>query len=208
MTCERTASAILHPENWTQRLVLADVFDSQGQLDIDLGCGKGRFLTVRAGKQPDRNFLGIDRLLARLRKVNAKIAREGLTNVRLLRIEAAYAVEFLLPEQSVSTFYILFPDPWPKRRHHRRRLFTPPFMDALHRSLTPDGRVYVATDHLSYYEKIHGLLAGDSRFHEIPAFEPTEDERTEFETLFLQQNKPIGRCGFEKLAVQADRTAL
>jgi len=198
MTDKRPESAIFRPKSWTSRLSLENMFSVSQPLDVEIGCGKGRFLTALARKNPGRNFLGVDRLLARLRKVDGKISREGLTNVRLLRIEAAYAVEFLLQEASVTTFYILFPDPWPKRRHHRRRLFEPVFMDSLHKTLVDGGCVYVTTDHLDYFERIHKLFTADSRFGEVPPFLPSEDERSEFETMFLRQNRPIGRCGFRK----------
>ena len=69
-------------------------------------------------------------------------------------------------------------------------------MDALHRSLKPVGCLHVATDHLPYYDEIYALLAADERFEEVAAFEPTEEERTDFELLF--QEKPIGRCSFRK----------
>ena len=140
------ASFIVTPESWTRELPLEGLFGDRKPLEVDVGCGKGRFLTAKARKQPDRNFLGIDRLLVRLRKVDRKLTRHTLTNVRLLRIEAAYAVQHLLPPDSVSVFYILFPDPWPKRRHHRRRFVTAEFLAPLARVLAPGAEFRVATD--------------------------------------------------------------
>ena len=190
------ASFIVTPESWTRELPLEGLFGDRKPLEVDVGCGKGRFLTAKARRQPDRNFLGIDRLLARLRKVDRKLTRHALTNVRLLRIEAAYAVQHLLPPDSVSVFYILFPDPWPKRRHHRRRLFSPEFCNALDRSLEPGGRLYVATDQFDYFTHIYKILTGDDRFREIEPYRPDEDEQTDFERIFLAKGLEIGRCGF------------
>ena len=69
-------------------------------------------------------------------------------------MESSYAVRYLLPAESVETFYLLFPDPWPKRRHHRRRLVTPDFLNSVHGALEQNGVVYIATDHLDYFRKI------------------------------------------------------
>jgi len=179
---------------------MESVFGRDGPLEVDVGCGKGRFLAARAKASPDSNFLGIDRLLVRLRKVDKKIARDGLQNVRLLRIEASYAIQHLLPPGCVSCFYVFFPDPWPKRRHHRRRLFTPAFLDSLHTALGKSGIVHVVTDHLPYAESIRSLFEADPRFLPAPDFEPgSENERTEFELLFRGQDAPIARCSWEKV---------
>jgi tRNA G46 methylase TrmB len=113
-------------------------------------------------------------------------------------LDAVYVVESLLPAASVGAFYIFFPDPWPKRRHHRRRLFSPTFLDALDRTLLPDGQVNVATDHEEYFAEISKLLKQDPRFVEVPALQPSEQERTHFEITFMQAGAPIYRCSVRK----------
>lgn len=197
-------SAIINPLSWTDTLDLSLHFDTTHPLEVDIGCGKGRFLVARAGAMPETNFLGVDRLLRRLRKVDKKIRRDQLANVRLLRIEALYAVHHLLPARSVSTVYVFFPDPWPKRRHHPRRLFSPLFLDALDRAMVPGGCIHIATDHSGYFEAIVRLFNGDKRFGEAPAFEPNEEERTEFEAIFLAQSALIGRACYSKVGVARD----
>lgn len=187
------------PENWLEPLPLSQFFsDPDRPIEVDVGCGKGRFLLARAQRFPETNFLGIERLLGRLRKVDRKLLRAGLTNVRLLRMEAYYATTYLLPSDAISAYYIFFPDPWPKARHHDHRLFNPAYLDALARTLRPGGLVHVATDHFPYFEEIHAILRADPRFEEVTPFEPTEAERTDFELLFLGQ-KPIGRCSFRRI---------
>lgn len=201
MTTAKTAlpSCIVTSFSVTDSLPVHELFPVRQPLEVDVGCGKGRFLLARAARFPDINFLGVDRLLKRIRKVDRKVARAGLRNVRLLSIEAAYAVEHLIPDQSVSAFYVFFPDPWPKRRHHRRRLFaTPDFLSCLHSRLVPGGLIHLATDHEHYFLQIQALFRGDPRFEEIPAFQPTEEERTDFELLFLAQNATIGRGSFRR----------
>ncbi len=191
-------SAIIDPSDYTRTLNLAELFPTSAPLEIDVGCGKGRFLAARAKRLPEFNFLGIDRLLARLRRVDKKIWRDALSNVRLLRLEAAYTIAYLLPAASVSMFHVFFPDPWPKRRHHRRRLFTETFPSDLHRVLRPGGQINVATDHADYFAHIHSLLASDTRYTEIEPFAPCPEERTDFEVLFLNKGDPVSRCSFKK----------
>lgn len=167
------------------------------RFEVDLGCGKGRFLLARAGKAPDTNFLGIDRMLRRIRKVDNRARRLNLENIRLLRVEAYYVVAHLLPASSVDAYYIFFPDPWPKARHEGHRLFNAPFLDALHRTLTASGVAHVATDHLPYFEQLSEVFAGDARFGAIEPFVPPEDEQTDFERYYIGQ-KPIGRLSVRK----------
>ena len=189
------------PTDWTAPLDLPAVFGRAPQrLEVDLGCGKGRFLVARAAAHPATSFLGLDRQTQRLAKVERKAQRAQLANIRLLYAEAAYAVTHLLPPGSVAAYYIFFPDPWPKRRHHRRRLFDAAFLDALNTTLMPRGCIHLATDHLDYFESIRRLLAGDARLVEMEPFVTSPEERTDFELIFLQQNKPIGRCSFAKRA--------
>ncbi len=194
-------SAIISPSSWTEVLPVGALFPSPAPLEVDVGCGKGRFLLARAKARPGINFLGIDRLLVRIRRVDRRIRLENIRNVRLLRIEASYALEHLLPPLSVSVFYIFFPDPWPKRRHHKRRLFTESFMNSVYASLVPGGEIHLATDHLDYFQKILGVLRKDQRFVEVPPFQPADEERTDFELVFRGQNVEIGRCSFKERQV-------
>ena len=184
------------PEDWLGPLALDRYFGNVGPVEVDLGCGKGRFLLARARRHPHIHFLGIDRMLRRIRKVDNKARRAGLGNVRLLRMEGYYAVSYLLPEGGVSAYYILFPDPWPKQRHHDHRLFNPAFVRALHRTLAAGGRVHVATDHLAYFEEIRAGILASGGFREVEPFVPDEEEQTDFERYYVGR-KPIGRASFK-----------
>ena len=116
------ASVLYRPVNWFEPLDWRAVFAQDRPLEIDLGCGRGAFLLWAAHTYPQRNFLGVERLLRRLRRVDRKAVRAGLDNLRLIRIEAAYLIVKLVPDNCVSTYPHLVPDPWPKRRHQSRRL--------------------------------------------------------------------------------------
>lgn len=183
------------PEDWLHPIPLERYFGNERPVEIDLGCGKGRFLLARARRHPDTNFLGIDRMLRRIRKVDNKAGRAGRANIRLLRIEGYYAVTYLIPAGRVAAYYILFPDPWPKKRHHDHRLFNPAFIEALHRTLVPGGRLHVATDHLPYFEEMCATLLASGRFDRAEAFVPEEEEQTDFERYYIER-KSIGRASF------------
>ena len=128
-------------DSLTQQLDLEKIFGRKAPLHVDLGCGEGSFLCALAQRLPDKNFLGIERLLGRIRGSARKAASLG--NVRLLQMESSYAVHYLLPARSVETFYLLFPDPWPKRRHHRRRIVTQDFLNCVHTALEENGVLWL-----------------------------------------------------------------
>jgi tRNA (guanine-N7-)-methyltransferase len=144
------------------RLDVEKIFRRNAPLHVDLGCGDGSFLCALAQHMPDKDFLGIERLLGRIRSAACKAANIG--NVRLLRMESSYAVRHLLPAGSVEKFYLLFPDPWPKRRHWRRRIVTGDFLRAIHQALVGNGTFRIATDHPDYFEKIQETARGNPHF--------------------------------------------
>jgi tRNA (guanine-N7-)-methyltransferase len=159
-------SPIIEPASLIDRLDLEKIFGRNAPFHVDLGCGDGSFICALAERLPEKNFLGIERLLGRIRSAARKAATVG--NVRLLRMENSYAVRYLLPAGSVETFYLLFPDPWPKRRHWRRRIVTGEFLRAISQALAENGRVFVATDHLDYFEKIEEIARGNADFTVAP----------------------------------------
>jgi tRNA (guanine-N7-)-methyltransferase len=180
----------------TNRLDLEKIFGRNAPLHVDLGCGDGSFLCALAQRLPDKNFLGIERLSARIRSSARKAASLG--NVRLLQMESSYAVRYLLPAESVETFYLLFPDPWPKRRHHRRRIVTPDFLDSVHVALEQNGITYIATDHLDYFRKIKEIAES------IPGFAIEDRDvdlpRSRFRLIFEQRSAQIYWLALRKVS--------
>lgn len=185
------------PEQWLDPEPVTSWFSEDQPLEIDLGCGKGRFLLARAAACKGVNFLGIERLLGRVNKLERKAQKAGLNNVRICRVEGYYATRFLIPRCSVRTYYIFFPDPWPKRKHHQHRIMNVRFVDALYETLEPGGIVHFATDHLPYFYEVLSQLKVDERFEAVAPFQPDDAERTDFELLFLG-DKPIGRYSMVK----------
>jgi len=180
-----------------ERLDLVQLFGRKAPLHVDLGCGDGSFLCEMARQFPTTNFLGIERLNKRVEKVRRKA--EKIENVRVLRADTLFAVRCLLPESLVETFYLLFPDPWPKRRHQLRRIFTPDFLDAISVALEQRGVLRVATDQLDYFNQIERLSRAHLQFQVVP--QSPDDSLfpvTKFERKFRQQGVPIYRLTLRK----------
>ena len=192
----------LIPETYVTPLDLLAIFGRVAPLQVDLGCGDGSFLCELASRYPERNFLGTERLVGRVAKSCRKSA--NLENVRVLNVESSYAVGYLLPERSVETFYLLFPDPWPKRRHHRRRIVTKAFLESTHRTLENGGVLQIATDQLDYFRQIERLAHASSL--QISLAEETSSDKndnfplTKFERRFSALGAPIYRLTLRKIS--------
>ena len=189
-------SAIFRPDSWVDPLPVQALFPADHPLEVELGSGDGSFLAQWAAAHGDRNFLGVERLLGRLRKLDRKAQRLGLTNLRLLRIEASYFVSYLLPSRSVSALHLYFPDPWPKRKHRKNRLVNAEFATAVSRVLIPGGLLHLRTDDADYFEQMRSVLDPDPRFR--PADPPAEliDAVTDFERQFNSQGIPTRRSSY------------
>src|SRR6267142_4731629 len=155
----------LVPELQAAPLDGAELFGRSAPLHVDLGCGDGSFLCEMARRFPKRNFLGIEPLTKRVEKARRKA--EKIENVRVLRADTLFAVRYLLPKNSVETFYLLFPDPWPKRRHQFRRIFTRDFLEAIAVALEKHGILRVATDQLDYFHHIERLSRAHLQFQTV-----------------------------------------
>jgi tRNA (guanine-N7-)-methyltransferase len=140
-------------------------------LVVDVGFGRGEFLLALARESPGAAFLGIEVSGKRVLKMARRLARTELANVRLVQ-GAAEAVLEELPAGAADAFWINFPDPWPKKRHQRRRLLQAPLLERLLRRLAPGGRLELATDHAEYAEQIQQLLAASPELENLCAPEP------------------------------------
>ena len=167
-----STSLIYRPVFWDERLPLAEMFPVARALEVELGSGDGSFMAKWAARWPERNFIGVERLLGRLRKLDRKGQRGGLLNLRLMRIEASYFLEYLLPLRSVTALHLYFPDPWPKRKHRKNRLVNERFPELASRVLTPDGVMYLRTDDEDYFAQMLEVFATDQRF--VPVETPAD----------------------------------
>ncbi len=140
------------------------------RLVAEIGFGRGEFLLELAKAEPASGFLGIDYSRKRVLKLARRLARTDLANVRLLAMPAERALAEWLPAASLSELWINFPDPWPKKRHHRRRLLRPEVVSLIAERLAPAGWLHVATDHAGYAEAIDACLGAELRLEN--AFAP------------------------------------
>lgn len=178
-----------------------ELFGRAAPLEVELGSGKGEFLIERALAAPDRDFLGVelDASVARLFALRA--ARAGCVNLRVLRANGRTVVNLLLPDSSVSFYHVYFPDPWPKLRHLKHRLFSSQLGCGLKRTLAPGGRVCVATDVGSYASEIFAQLnaAGLKR---VDDWTPG-GRSTGFAHKYLSAGKPVFEACFARFGESA-----
>lgn len=145
-------SAVLCPMD------LADVFSNTRPVELEIGTGKGTFLLERARARPELNFLGIEYAKAYCYYTADRIRRAGLTNIRMLHADATGFVPEYLRDSSIWRVHVYFPDPWPKRRHHRRRSVRIALVTEIRRVLRPGGQLLIVTDHLEYFRHIERVL--------------------------------------------------
>jgi tRNA (guanine-N7-)-methyltransferase len=178
------AAVILQPASYVERLPVDKLFDAPQPLEIELGAGDGSFLVAWAGQHAGRNFVAVERLLGRLRKIERKIRRAGLLHVRLLRIEAGYFLEYMVPPRSVSALHVYFPDPWPKRKHWRNRLINEPFTNVVASALVPGGAIYLRTDDAPYFAQMKQVFERSTRFEPVATPPELQAVLTDFERGF------------------------
>jgi len=180
------------PSDILSPIVFSEVFWNDRLVEVDLGSGPGKFLVEAAQKYPDRNFLGIERLLGRVKKTRRRAFRLGLNNLRLLRMEIEYAVTYVLPKESIFRFHLSFPDPWPKRRHRARRVVDCDFLEALWRGLVTDGEIRIKTDHEAYFQQIIRAAEGSGLWR-FPDWTDENYPVTDFEQDFVSKDLAIYR---------------
>lgn len=182
------------PNHYFQRLDQDAIVREDRPLEVDLGCGDGSFLMDMAGHYPERDFLGVERLLGRVRKVCKKLTRRDLTNCRVLRLESRYTVEWLLPQASISRLHLLCPDPWPKFKHHRRRLVQQEFLQAVWDALIPGGEFLFMTDHEEYFIWAEEKVAAFGKFERLEWEENTFFyPKTDFQIQWEGEGKKMHR---------------
>ena len=194
---EGASSLIYDLPSILERIQLPALFRKAQPLEVELGCGDGSFLVNYAALNPERNFIGVERLLGRMRKLDRKGRRGGLANLRGVRIESAYFLEYLIPVRSVSALHLYFPDPWPKRRHLKNRLVNARFPEICAQALTADGVVYLRTDDRSYFEQMLEVFAGAPRFRPVETPAELSNLLTDFEEEFQKRGIRTLRAAYQ-----------
>jgi tRNA (guanine-N7-)-methyltransferase len=177
-------------------LDLRELFPQPLPLEVELGCGDASFLAEYARRHPETNFLGVERLLGRIKKLDRKGRLAGLTNLRGVRIESAYFLQYLLPAQCAVALHIYFPDPWPKKKHHRHRLINPAFPALARRVLRPGGVVYLRTDDQDYFTQMTEVFGAAAEFETVGTPGELAGVLTDFERDFNAQGIPTRAAAY------------
>ena len=174
------------------------LFGNSNPVELEIGMGKGTFITEQAKTRAEVNFFGIEWARWFWRYASDRLRRNGCTNARTVRAEAAYFLHEFVPPDSIAVLHIYFPDPWPKARHHKRRLISPKLMPIVQRALAPDGRIQVVTDHKGYWEEnIEPTIRGAAEFLQVVDYNRPgsasggEFVGTNFERKYAREGRPF-----------------
>jgi len=180
-----------------ERLNLAELFPQARPLEVELGCGDASFLVEYARRNPGINFIGVERLLGRISKLDRKGRRAGLANLRGVRIESSYFLQWLLPPRSASALHVYFPDPWPKQKHRRHRLVGESFPALARAALAPGGAVYLRTDDADYFRQMTEVFGASGEFQEIETPAELAGLPTDFEREFNARGIQTLRAAYQ-----------
>jgi tRNA (guanine-N7-)-methyltransferase len=189
------------------RLRWPTVFGNENPVELEIGAGKGTFLLGIAQAMPEHNFVGIEWARAYAEFAADRLRRHQQSNARIVHGEASWWVRCHIPDASLFALHIYFPDPWPKARHHKRRLIQLPFLKEVHRILMPGGKLRLVTDHADYFAHMQQVLAGQTDLQVVPfespvALKPGSPEGSIVGTNFERKYIAEGRTFHAAMAVK------
>jgi len=138
------------------------LFGNARPIEIEIGTGKGTFLAEESSRRQDVNFIGVERADRYWRHASDRLRRRECWNARVVLVEAGYFLTEFVSDESIAAVHVHFPDPWPKKRHHKRRLIQSSFILQVERILVPGGRLQVVTDHDAYYAQMQKVISASS----------------------------------------------
>ena len=178
---EDQKNLVVQLSSLVEPLDLAQHFPRPQPLEVELGCGDASFLIECARRHPEKNFIGVERLLGRIKKLDRKGRRAGLANLRGVRIESSYFLQYLLPPRSAVALHVYFPDPWPKKRHRKHRLIGGNFPALARATLASGGAVYLRTDDADYFQQMTEVFATNKEFQKMETPVELAEIVTDFE---------------------------
>jgi len=194
ITAPGAASRELRLNDLAVPLPLDFLAPGPGPWEVEIGFGKGKYLLRRAAESPGTRFLGVEVVSEYYRRVAVRARRRALRNLVVLRAEALFLLSAVLPRGFARAVHVYFPDPWPKLRHQKRRLFEPETVDLVLGLLAPGGTLYFASDFLEYGELVLSILRGVPGFAVERLDEPwPEGPRTHYESKYMAEGRPILR---------------
>lgn len=185
-----------------QPLSYESIFGRAAPVTLEIGFGMGETTARMAQAMPDRNFLGVEVYPAGVGALLKRIQAESIPNIRIIEHDAVEVLEHCIPNNSLESVHIYFPDPWPKARHHKRRLIQPPFVEKLAPKLRPGGLLHCATDWAPYAEQMLEVLGActqlQNRAGQGYAERPDWRPLTKFEGRGLRLGHPVADLLFER----------
>ena len=184
-----------------KKLNFIDVFGNTNPIIVEIGFGMGDATVKIAQAHPDINYLGIEVHRPGVGKILSEIKKLELKNLFVIEYDALDVLEYMIGDNSVNGFHIFFPDPWPKKRHHKRRLVQRPKTDLLAQKLAPDGYIYFVTDIIDYAEfALEQLTDTPHLKNKYEGFAEPQDWRvsTKFERKGIAADRQITELFFEK----------
>lgn len=191
-----TENLVVQLDTILEPLNLAGLFPKPQSLEVELGCGDASFLVEYARRQPQTNFIGVERLLGRIKKLDRKGRRAGLANLRGVRIESSYFLQYLLPPHAAWALHIYFPDPWPKKKHRRHRLINECFPNLARAALVPGGVVFLRTDDADYFAQMTEVFGASKEFQKVETPGGLAEVLTDFERDFNARGIPTLRAAY------------
>ena len=188
-------------------LDLEALFGRRGPLVIEVGFGMGKSLCEQAQANPQTDFIGIEVHAPGVGKLLDEADKLGLTNLRVYRHDALEVLADCVPAGSADTFQLFFPDPWPKKKHHKRRIVQPAFVELVRRVLKPSGHFHMATDWANYAEAMAEEMAEAPGFtNTAPAESAPYVPRPDFRPLtkFEQRGERLGHGVWDLIFVKQD----
>lgn len=170
---------------------------ARGPIEVDLGCHRGRFVVEMAMRYPANYFFGVERQRHRVERCAAKIARLGLTNAHVIQGEGLEVLQ-AMPAAGADVIHVSFPDPWPKRRHHSRRLVNRSLLAAAWRVLRTNGSLRLMTDDGPYFLAMRAAAEGFAGFRPMAWDDGRDYPETEFQKKFVAAAKPIHRLALRR----------
>jgi len=170
-----------------------EVFGRSAPVEVDLGAGDGIYAEARAQREPERDFVAVERLLGRATKIAKKAVRGELRNLKVLRLESSYFIQKLCSPGSLDAVTLRYPDPWPKRRHHGNRILTTAFGEDLARAVRSGGVLKLTTDDADYFQWACAEMARCTAWKAQQDWKGLEEPTSEFEELFKQEGRSVYR---------------
>jgi len=168
-------------------------FGNSNPVEIDVGSGRGLFVHTASGANPETNYLGLEIDFKEGRRAAKRLQRAGRQNARIVGGDAHYVLRHLVSPQSVDAIHVYFPDPWWKKKHRRRRVFSDAFVDMAVTALKPRGDLHSWTDVEEYFGVISGLMNNDARFETLPTPEEKSPEHDmDYRTSFERKARQLG----------------